>query len=444
MASEELKKEEKGSDKEPASKRRSYNGVMTLADGIPYQSVTVTKANALIVCQNTLKASHMKVLNAAISIIDPQGEYERPHELGITVVLTGNQICELTNISRKYLMEFIDAAATAFHSHPIHNPVAPANQINYINIALNSVYIEEEDKFKITFHPDLVGHLIDLNRKRFTSYHLRYQVALDGRYQMLFYELVAMHYNRAQGGTQYRRIELDTLYYMLGLTEKMGSDKIKFGRFTEVRRRILEPACEAISKKTNFQVSFDVYKKGRSVDGIIIAITQQWVGISNTSDAAAMSPVDALIDCGVSSDLAAQWLSEYGQEVIEKNMALFKQRASLGERIKNPTAYLSSLISRNVACLPAVASPFSDRYRNDPVTREFVFSVVSRIWWKLDENLRALLEEPGSGLATNLITGETLSLYATSVKELGIKESAEIYSPESVLQEWNESYQSHV
>lgn len=417
--------------------KMAYSGPMTLPTGFPCQSVTVTKANALIVCQNTLTASQIKILNAAIAIINPMGDYDRPNELGITVALSANQISELTKISKKYLLEFIDDAAQAFQSNPVRHPSANPGEIDYINIALRSRYDKNQGLFHITFHPMLVEHLINLNLKRFTSYHLRHQAELDGRYQILLYELIAMHYNRTQGGTQYRKIDLASIYFMLGLTETMRSEKMKFGRFAEFRRRILDPSCASISQKTNFKVSYETYKNGRSVAGLVFEITPQWIAINQSGEGITKAE-DALMACGVNRSQAEQWVLEYGNEVVESNVDVFKNRAALGDKIKNPTAYLSSLLKKNVADLPPVANPFSDRYKKDAIIREFIHSVLSSIWWQLDENLRSMLHE--HGVTSVHITEQTLSLYVTHVKLYGFSEAAEAYDAESVLLDWNSNW----
>lgn len=433
---------------------RKYSGVIEADNKIDVDIFSVTKANLLILGQNTLTAREMKVLNAAISLIDPMGDYDEPEKNGITVVLSDHQISTLSGLEKASIKRFINDAAISFHSNPIKHPEAMAGKTDVINIALRSRYDDDERKLYITFHPMIVGHLIKL--KAYTSYRIRYLHGLKSKYSVLLYEVIAYLYNKKRGGTQFRRIDIDQLEFVLGLARVSGKNKKpkKYGRYSEIKRRILDPCFTEITQKTNFRVSYESYTVvGNKVAGIELIINEvgnagagrplpirdqsKDKGGDEVSDLELKDLPASLKEIGLSAALVAEWLKKYDHEVLSKNLGFMLGREQLGSPIRNRVAYLKHLVDNNVAGLPEVANPYSQRYKNDQGAREFVSRVVSKIWWRLHPQLQSELSLPGNGLLSEVFTGLTLEEYLRHAAALGFLDADECFPPDFVLEQWN-------
>lgn len=411
---------------------------ITLQDDSNIAGFLVNKSNKLVEGQTKLTARQQKVLAASIALINPKASYPN----GITVELTDDQIEALTGIEKRVIFRFIDDAARAYHSIPIETPGKKKGTVDYINIALRSKYDPQERVFKITFHPEMESELLQL--AEYTKYELRYLVDMDSKYSIRLYELLTKIYNKQKGGSQYWRVRLNSLYFPLGLTDINGKPLTKsyINTFAAFRRRVLEPACEEITSKTDLSVTYSSYRAGRTIGGVIFSIERKDRSLKDVPKIGGEepNPQDAMREMGIADNVADTLAARYSKDVIESNVAYLKERLRLGRKVDNVTSYLNYLLKHNIAGLPDVANPYSAKYANNKAGCEFVKRLVLPIWWKLDEGLRETLETKGATFATHLVTSEDYETFVAVVKNQGVEEAELLFDTDELKDKWEADY----
>ncbi len=89
-------------------------------------------------------------------------------------------------------------------------------------------------------------------------YHLR------SRFSIILYEILAGHYRKKNPTWE---VSLEDLHQYLGTQDKKTLQK-----FAEMKRTVLDKACEEISKRANFEVGYVAIKTGRRVTGVSFAM----------------------------------------------------------------------------------------------------------------------------------------------------------------------------
>ena len=418
---------------EGENKKQTYLKPLTLGEGADaIHGITISKSNKIIEAQNRLNTREQKILAACLALINPLGEYPN----GITVELTDQQLEGLTGIKKKNLYDFIEKAAKNYHSIPIETPGKKKGTVDYINIAHRSTYDPEDRKFTITFHSEMEEHLIEL--VRYTRYELQHLVKLTTKYAMRLYELICMTYNLKKGGVQYWRVPLEDLYFPLGLTDINGKAEVQsyIASYSSFRRRVLEPSIEQINKKTNFRLHYGTYKRGKVIAGITFQISRQSTEKKVLFEEKG-SLEEQLIALGIAKATLKRWIDRHGRERIQSNLGIYQQRIELGQTITNPAAYLNFLVTNNVANLPEVANPYSQRYKKNKTLREFVSRILVPIWWDLDELLRSSLAEKDVGLKTHVITSSEVEDFIALAKSSSVDEAEALIDREMIKFDWN-------
>lgn len=375
------------------------------------QMMSVTKSLRLVQGQNRLNYRQQKLLLACISLINPLASYPN----GITVELDDDQISLLTKIDKRHIKSFIDRAAKAYHSIPIETPGKKPGTVDYINIAHRSVYDPELRKFTIKFHEKIEPEL--LNLARYTSSSLKILMELPTKYSLRFYELILSWYQSNQTGIKrFKRESMGELFFRLGVLDYKGKHIIEGGNalltsYTLERpslfiREILNPAIKVINELTEFRVEATYHKTRRTITAATFAITkvrEQKACISedvinamerlNVNDLSNVDASSLLLAVGIDTKTASRLISEFDTYRIIRNLKFATKQIEDGTTIRNINAYLTHCINYDIAALPEVANPYSDRYaRGDKSLKDFVYNIVCRIWWKLDPELREHLE----------------------------------------------------
>jgi len=369
--------------------------IITYPEGISSQdNFMVTKSNKLISAQTLLTSREQKLLAACISLINPRDYYPN----GITVELQDEHIEILTGIKKRHIYRFIEGAAEAFNSIPIEIPARKEGNVNIINIAHRSCYDPETRKFSIQFHDDMKEELVQLSH--YTSVELKNLVRLSSKYSIRLYEILSRQYFQNKKGKQALKVTLESLYFPLGLKDYKGKalapSYIK--DFTAFRLRALDPACKDISDNTNLLISYNTYRVGRYVHGVIFSIRVKGMSLESV-DNFDLPIIYTLLDIEetasylkINKSVIDKWLISYSEDDVKANLYLCAKKVIEGQEIKNIVAYSAYLLKNNIAKLPEIANPYSDRYKYNNDSFEFVKRVVVPIWWKLPENLRSELE----------------------------------------------------
>ena len=121
-------------------------------------------------------------------------------------------------------------------------------------------YNDGEGSVTIAFSPEIEPYLTILSQK-FTSYSLKHVSQFNSVYSIRIYEMLKQ-YERI--GT--RRV---TQAFLRDRLELEG----KYTRFTNIKARVLDPSVEEINLHSDLNVSYEVERKGREVEGVLFSIS---------------------------------------------------------------------------------------------------------------------------------------------------------------------------
>jgi len=136
------------------------------------------------------------------------------------------------------------------------------------------------DDVMIRFNPDIMPYLIDL-KKNFTQYALSDVMELNSKYSIILYKWLSMQYNQYdhysnKGGRRAEQVEnyrnpIIKVIKLRTLTNTVDEYKETYHFF----RYVVENSLKEINQHTNFTVTYDKIKKGRSIDSIVFHITKK-------------------------------------------------------------------------------------------------------------------------------------------------------------------------
>lgn len=373
------------------------------------QTPTVTKSNLLIRALSTFTKNQQKVLAAAISKINPwtainakrkelaehQGTSLESQQIAFRVRLTANDLAESIGVDQSNLRKFIDKATDAFHSTPIQmvSRDSRGTRVTKFNVATSSTFHWEDNVFEIVFNPMLTKELADFMGS-FTSYRLSYYAALPSKYSLQLYELFHSMAFRG-GGTLllFDKNDLESsLFFILGLvTLDKDANILERSSLTRdynvFRNRVISPSLDAINSATDLKVSvIKEERRGRKVFALRFSVEKS----GNVSELVAPAK-----DLGVSEDLLMYLVSKYDKERVRDNMTLMREAKLAGRIIRNPNAYLSTLVKRGYASLPEKINPISPPNAGSQFLREFLDHIVIAIYPKLNELAQEDIAEHG-------------------------------------------------
>ena len=118
----------------------------------------------------------------------------------------------------------------------------------------------KEGRFTMTLNQDLNEHFLEL-RERFTSYRLANIIGLSSPYHLRLYEILLM---RVDEGAD---IHLEPMR----LRDMLGAQG-KYPAFFEFRRRVLDPAVQAVCAHTDLIVDYETIKSGTEIIEIIFRV----------------------------------------------------------------------------------------------------------------------------------------------------------------------------
>lgn len=399
-------------------------GVITLSRNADTDRMRVTKSNRLVDALIRLGAREQKVLAACISVINPAGHYPN----GLKVQLTDEQLQGLTGIEKRHLYRFMDEAARKYHSVPIEAPGKKKGTVDYINIAHRSVYDPEERVFTITFHSDMEEELLKL--QIYTSYTLSQLTRMSSKYSMRLFEQFEKLYNDKRGGMQHFKVSLEELYFPLGLKDSKGSVLVPsyIADYASFRRKCLEPAVSEINEKTDFDVEFAPYKVGKSYRGLNISLrrTSKQLKIGRLDGERQVPVEERLLNVMPNKRIADRVFQEYGPNVVEANLDYMQKIVEGGADIRSPAAYLMNLLKFNIAGLPPVANPYSERYDRLFVVKSFVNHILMPAWWNLSARQRQIIES-FDDITSNPLTADTYAYFAQLLRDGTAAEDAVMF-----------------
>lgn len=125
-------------------------------------------------------------------------------------------------------------------------------------------YVDDLALLEITFSPDVVP-LITRLEEHFTKYEAKQVAHLTSKYATRLYELLIAW--REVGKVP--QLELSEFRKRLGLLDN------EYTAMSDFKKRVLEPSIKQINEHTDITVTYEQYKKGRTITGISFKFKQK-------------------------------------------------------------------------------------------------------------------------------------------------------------------------
>ena len=291
----------------------------------------VTKSNRFIEARYKLTLIQQKILLKYISLIQPNDEDFKEHEISV------QEVAEM--MGRKdtgCLYNELKAMAESFLSNPMLIPYeeGEGKGFNAYNWFSKFSYSPKEGKVVLRSDPDLKPLLLNIS-ERFTRYRLEFVLKLRSTYSIRVYELCAQHKN-LHGFT----VGIDALKAQIGL------ESTEYKRFVDFRRRVLDVASQEINKQTDLFIEWEPIKTGRKFTKIKFTIKSKPKAVAEpealqplpTEDIFLLIPEQYQVDCAA---IFKKIQKEAGDECLEWCIRYVLDAATKSE-IKSFGAYLRS------------------------------------------------------------------------------------------------------
>ncbi|WP_246499851.1 replication initiation protein [Thiothrix unzii] len=213
-------------------------------------------------------------------------------------------------------------------------------------------YVEGSGIVKVEFHRSLKPYLLQLQEYgNFTKYQVNHVVSFKSQYSIRLYELLKQKAFTAEKRKFSRCFEIESFRSILGIAVN------EYEVFSNLRRKVIEPAIEEVSEYTDLEIT-DVHygKTGRKVTDITfeVEIRQadeiQALQLEMEEEPSKEQPhplVERLINLGFAVETAQRYKTKYGTKRIERNIAYTLAKQQEGA-VKDIPAYLNMAIKEDM------------------------------------------------------------------------------------------------
>ena len=218
----------------------------------------VTQDNALISASYTMGLNEKRLIVLALSKIDPMGKAWLD---GGKATVTAKEWAGVFGIDTKIAYERLRIASKELYKRSVRiwGDNYNGEEIRWLSA---QKYSKKNGFVEINFGREMVHHLSGMVDE-FTSYKLLRVSGLKSTHSIRMYELAKQF-----AGTGWRHIELDDLRYMFNLGPS-------YKRWIDLRKFVIDRACEEVTAKSDLKISYQVIKQGRSVHAIKLKIIKK-------------------------------------------------------------------------------------------------------------------------------------------------------------------------
>lgn len=227
----------------------------------------VSKSNALIRASYKLTLAEQRLILACLAQLDTRRAMrpnaDSPADQTDNLRVTALEYADLYGVDMSTAYKEIHAAAKRLYDRSI-KVVRPDGREDHFRWIWGRATHQRMGHVEISFTPDLARYVTAL-RGKFTSYGIDQVRRLRCSNAMRLFELM-MQWR----GTGVARVSLAELREMLQLS---------YGRFTDIRRFVLDPAVRQISEHTDFSATWRPIRVGRQVDAVEIRFAERDQGV---------------------------------------------------------------------------------------------------------------------------------------------------------------------
>ena len=213
----------------------------------------VAKSNSLVRASYKLSLQEQRLVLLAISKLDSRRSHLTPRNDQTKVRITALEFAETFGIDKKKAYEELKLATNELFERKITE--INGKKTDKLRWVSRATYHDGEGWAEVTLNSEVLP-MLTLLREKFTTYKLKQVAGLRSTYSIRIFELCAQF-----SSTGLLRIDLDQLIRLLDLP---------YTRYTDIARRVIEPAVEELKAKSNLEIEWRPIKEGRAVKSIEI------------------------------------------------------------------------------------------------------------------------------------------------------------------------------
>ena len=222
--------------------------------------LTIIQHNDLIGSSYRLDIDEMRLLNLALTKID-----SRKENIGV-IEIYPNEFAEMFNLSKKNIWRNMKKSLLGIMQKPVK--VRSKDEKGKLKESIISwlgrttYFVDQSDgsKIELRFTSDIEPYLFEL-QGNFTKINFEYASRLTTPFSFRLYQWLIKEHRIKKGQ-----------YYELVMTieDIKTSAQIdnSYPRWVDFKKRVIDPAIDAINQKTNLSVSYRATKKGNKVHSL--------------------------------------------------------------------------------------------------------------------------------------------------------------------------------
>lgn len=211
-----------------------------------FSGLTVSKSNKLIQASYSLTLTEQRLLLCCIGQVNPIRTAKAQRNLFRVSVADFKATFPDANAASLYAQ--LHEAVVRLYERSIK--VKEGRKTTLVRWVQSVTYHDGEGWVELHFSDKIVPYLTLLGQK-FTRFKIEQISGLRSTYSLRIFE----HLMQFQ----------DTGWCEIDLTEFKERLELPYERFADIKRRVLDPACEEISQKSNLLVTWKGLKQGRAV-----------------------------------------------------------------------------------------------------------------------------------------------------------------------------------
>ena len=312
------------------------------------KNLTITKSNALIEARYKLTHNQQRILLTLATQVHQNDEDLKDYILRVSDVM---EMWEVTD--KDFYAKAEEAVVELIKNERGIIYFEDDEDVEITRWLSYAKYRKGSGTIKIRFDSSVKKYFLQL-KEHFTRYEISAVTQFRSNYSIRLYELLKMKQNMGKGGQFYRAFTVQEFRW------KMGVDEGEYPNFTDLKKRVLDPATKEINRLSDLSI-VDVYcaKEGRTYATIKITAepkNQLVIDYDDTPEAQKEQAkntrklpkvYDELLAVGISDTTARNWIKKYGTKRIARNLAYtlaMKQTTEIG----NIGAYMAKIISQDI------------------------------------------------------------------------------------------------
>ncbi len=222
--------------------------------------LTIVHHNDLIASSYRLDIDEVRLLNLALTKID-----SRKSNIGL-IEIYPSEFADMYGLNKKNIWRNMKKSVLGLMQKPIklqfndEKGKAKERILSWLDEAVYYVDQKDSSKIEIEFSRKIEPYLFEL-QGNFTKINFENASKLTTPFSFRLYQWLVREHRIKKG-----------LYYSLTMTLDVVKTTAQldnaYPRWVDFKKRVIEPAIDAINQRTNFSVSYTVTKKGKKINSL--------------------------------------------------------------------------------------------------------------------------------------------------------------------------------